>query len=117
MKAKISILGSTGSIGCNTLDLIDKKKFFFKIKLLCADKNYNLICKQIIKYKPEFYLINDSNIFEKVRKRFKNKNVKILNSFEELNHRHKSDITIAAIPGLAGLMPTLKMAKLSKKFY
>ena len=115
MKAKISILGSTGSIGCNTLDLIDKKKFFFKIKLLCADKNYNLICKQIIKYKPEFYLINDSNIFEKVRKRFKNKNVKILNSFEELNHRHKTDITIAAIPGLAGLMPTLKMAKLSKK--
>jgi 1-deoxy-D-xylulose-5-phosphate reductoisomerase len=115
MKIKISILGSTGSIGCNTLDLLNKKKSSFKIKFLSANKNFNIICQQIKKFKPEFYLINNSNIYKKVKKKFKNKNIKILNSFEEIDQRLKSDITVAAIPGLAGLFPTLKMIKLSKK--
>ena len=53
MYRKISILGSTGSIGMNTFDIIDKKKNFFRVKLLSANKNFKLICKQIKKYKPE----------------------------------------------------------------
>ena len=60
MKKKISILGSTGSIGLTTLKIIDKKKNFFKpLYLLSANKNYKLICKQIKKYKPKYFLIND----------------------------------------------------------
>ena len=47
MLKKISILGSTGSIGLSTLKIIKKKKKFFKINLLTANKNYNLICDQI----------------------------------------------------------------------
>ena len=71
MQKKISILGSTGSIGLNVFDIIDRKKNFFKIKLLSANKNFKLICKQIKKYKPEFYLINNETIYHKVKKKFK----------------------------------------------
>ena len=63
MKKKISILGATGSIGLNTFNIIDKKRSDFKIKLLSANRNYNLICKQIKKYLPDFYIINNQKIF------------------------------------------------------
>ena len=46
MTKLISILGSTGSVGLNALKILDKKKNF-KVNLLLANKNYNLICKQI----------------------------------------------------------------------
>ena len=58
MVKTISILGSTGSIGLNSLKIIDKKNDF-KINLLSANKNYKLICKQIIKYKPNIFFINN----------------------------------------------------------
>ena len=59
MKKKITILGSTGSIGLNTLKLLDKKKLFFTINILAANKNYKAICKQIIKFKPKFFVVNN----------------------------------------------------------
>ena len=63
MKKKISILGSTGSIGLSTLSIVDKKKNLFSISLLSANKNYNLILKQIKKYKPEYFVISNKSIF------------------------------------------------------
>ena len=48
MKKTISILGSTGSIGLSTLSIVNTKKNFFKVNFLSANKNYTLICKQII---------------------------------------------------------------------
>ena len=68
MKKKlISILGSTGSIGTTALNIVDSKKIFFKINLLSANKNYNLICKQIKKYKPAIFIITNHLIY-KLRK-------------------------------------------------
>ena len=113
MRKKISVLGSTGSVGLNTFKIIDKKKKYFKIYLLSANKNFSLICKQIRKYKPEIFVINNLRIFEKVKKKFKKK-IKIYNNFS-FPKVSKSDITISAIPGLAGLHPTLFMVKNSKK--
>jgi 1-deoxy-D-xylulose 5-phosphate reductoisomerase len=49
MKKIISILGSTGSIGLSTLSIVDKKKNLLTINFLAANKNYKLICKQILK--------------------------------------------------------------------
>ena len=69
MKKIISILGSTGSIGLSTLKIIDRKKNYFKINILSANKNYKLICSQIKKYKPNIFVINNSYIFEKVKKK------------------------------------------------
>jgi len=115
MKKKISILGSTGSIGLSTLSIIDKKKNLFTISLLSANKNYNLIIKQIKKYKPEYFVISNKLIFEKVKKKFKNNKIKIFNNFNFLNRKKNFDITISAIPGISGLLPTIIMIKNSKK--
>ena len=116
MKKSISILGSTGSIGLNSLKIIQKKKKLFDINLLAANKNYKLICKQITLFKPKIFSVNDYRVFIKVAKKFKNKNIKIINHIGANNKFiKKSDITIAAIPGIAGLSPTLEMIKKSKK--
>ena len=114
MKKKIiSILGSTGSIGLTTLSIIDKKAKYFEINVLSANKNYRLICSQIKKYKPKLFVINDKRIYEKLKKKYKNINISNNFNFKSLNK--KSDITITAIPGIAGLQPTLSIIKYSKK--
>ena len=115
MKKYISILGSTGSIGLSTINLVEKKIQNFKPYLFSANKNYKLICYQIKKYKPRFFIIEDLKTFKKIKKRFRYSSVNILNGFEAFNSRKKIDITISAIPGIAGLSPTLKLIELSKK--
>ena len=116
MKKKISILGSTGSIGVTTLNILNKKKNLFKINLLSADKNLNLICKQIKIYKPNFFIINNFKVFQKVKTKIKKTKTRI---FLSNNFRYKSltksDITLSAIPGLDGLAPTIEMIKKSNK--
>ena len=115
MKKNISILGSTGSIGSNVFKIIDKKKDIFNFDLLSANKNYLQICKQLKKYKPKYFVINNANIFRKIKKKFKKTKVKIINDFSNLKFKKKSDITISAIPGIDGLKPTLNLIKSSKK--
>ena len=80
MKKTISILGSTGSIGLTSLGIIDKKKKFFKVFLLYANQNFNLISKQIKKYKPKFYIIKNQKVYYKVRKKFKKSKTIFLNN-------------------------------------
>ncbi len=115
MRKFISILGSTGSIGLSTLKILDKKKNYFKPYLFSANKNFNLISKQIKKYKPLYFFIKDETIYLKIKKKFKNKNIKIINDIDIKKLKLKSDFTIAAIPGIAGLSPTIKMIKKSSK--
>ena len=115
MKIKISILGSTGSVGVSTLKIIDRKKNDFNINLLSANKNFNLICNQIKKYKPNFFLIFNREVFEKVKKKFKKRKVKIINKFDKNSVIKKSDITVSAIPGISGLEPTINMINRTKK--
>ena len=115
MKQSLAILGSTGSVGLTTLKILDKKRSFFKVKLLVANKNFKVICEQIKKYKPEIFVISDEIIYKKVKNKFKNNSIKILNNLEKIRSRNKFDITISAIPGIAGLQPTLRIIKFSKK--
>ena len=115
MKKKISILGSTGSIGLSTIDIISKKKDYFIPYIFSANKNYRLICNQIKKFKPKFFIINDKITYKKIRKKFKKNKTIILNKFEKIRFQHKSDITVSSIPGIAGLFPTILMTKLSNK--
>ena len=115
MKKKISILGATGSIGVSALSIIDKKKFYFNIILLSSNKNFTLICKQIKKYKPKYYVVNDLKIYNKVKKKFKKSKVKIINAFNFKKKKIESDIVISAIPGIAGLNLTLNIIDKTKK--
>ena len=114
MKKIISILGSTGSVGLTTLKIIEKNKKFFTINLLTANKNLSLICEQIKKYKPKFFIINDPLIFKEVKKKIRSKTI-ILNNFNDINLLVKNDITISAISGIAGLSPTISIIKKTKK--
>jgi len=115
MKKKIAILGSTGSIGSTTLNIIKKTKLF-DVTLLLVNNNIYKTIEQINKFKPKIVVIIDKKSFLIIKKRNKNKKIIILNSLENINkYLKKVDITVSAIPGIAGLKPTVQFVKLSKK--
>ena len=115
MKKKIAILGSTGSIGKSTLEII-KKVNRFKVKLLVTHKNYSEIIKQINIFKPEIVVVINEEIYTKVKKKYKNKKLVLLNNIENIRkYIKKIDVTVSAIPGIAGLKPTILFTKISKK--
>ena len=116
-KIKISILGSTGSIGTTTLDIIKKKSSYFQVNILSANKNYSKIIKIIKEFKPKIFIINNYKIYKKIKKKYsQNKKLKIYNNFNYSNlEKRKNDITVSSISGIAGLSPTLIFAKNSKK--
>ena len=102
MKKKIAILGSTGSIGESTLNVINKNKKDFDVVLLSANKNYKKLFQQAKKFK--------------VKKIIKKKNIKVFSTDIPLNKivSKKIDLTMSAIVGLAGLQPTIDAIKISK---
>ena len=115
IKKKIAILGSTGSIGRSSLQVLKNNKKKFKIILLSANSNYSTIIKQINIYKPKYFVINDWIVFNKVFKKHNTGKTKIYNKFSDIPSKIEFDITISAIVGVAGLEPTINFIKKSKK--
>jgi 1-deoxy-D-xylulose-5-phosphate reductoisomerase len=115
-KKTIAILGSTGSIGQSTLDIVRKTKEF-KVEIIVANKNYSKITKQIKIFKPKIVIINNEKVYLNIKKKYKSKTITILNNTKNLNEhiRKKIDVTVSAIPGIAGLEPTILFTKISKK--
>ncbi len=116
MKKKIAILGSTGSIGENTLDLIRKDKENFDIVLLTANKNYKRLIKQADEFKAKNILIFDDKYYEYTKEKLKYKKINVFSRKNELSEifDRKIDYTMCAISGLDGLKPTLEAIKISK---
>ena len=116
MKKKIAILGSTGSIGENTLDLIRKDKENFDIILLTANKNYKRLIKQADEFKAKNILIFDDKYYEYTKEKLKYKKINVFSRKNELSEifDRKIDYTMCAISGLDGLKPTLEAIKISK---
>ena len=116
MKRKIAILGSTGSIGRSTIEILKKNKNKFEISLLTADKNINELSKQIKDFKVKNLIINNKKHFKYLKKKFKNKDIKIYNNLDDINKifNKKIDYCMSCISGLAGLKPTLDMIKYSR---
>ena len=83
MKKKIAILGSTGSIGKTTFDIIKKNKKDFEIILLTTNKNINRILEQAKLLKVKNILISSEPHYLKLKKRLKNSNIKIHNNLRE----------------------------------
>ena len=82
MRKSIAILGSTGSIGKTLLSIIDKDKKNFQIKLLTANKNYNLLIKQAKKFNVKNIIITDYDSYLKAKKLIKNRTIKVHNNFD-----------------------------------
>ena len=115
IKKKIAILGSTGSIGKSTLDVIKKNKKKFLVILLSANSNYQIINHQIKMFRPKYFIVNDIFTYRKLIKKNKKGKTKIINNFRDIPQKMKFDITISAIVGIAGLEPTINFMRKSKK--
>ena len=103
---KISILGSTGSVGTQCLNIISEFTNKFEIVSLTAGKNEKLLGDQIKKFKPKFYL-SDQEINHKIGKR--------VNSYDELLQVDDSDLIVIALSGISGFFPVVNSIKQGRK--
>ena len=107
---KIAILGSTGSIGTQTLEVISDNKNIFEVELLSAFSNDNLLIAQAIKYKPKAIIFGDISKEKVIREKLKNENIEIYFGEESLNNFLNCcdpDIVLTALVGKSGLIPTI----------
>ncbi len=115
MIKEIIILGSTGSIGLSTLNVIKKNPKDFRIKLLSTNSNIKKIYNQASKHNVKKVVINNKKKFYKYKDLFKKKKIRVFfdigDALETLNK--KVYFTISAISGIQGLEPTLKAIKYS----
>jgi len=116
MKKKIAILGSTGSIGQSTFEVIKKRKNEFDVVLLTANNNYKKLIKQAKEIKAKNVLIKNKTLLNKVKKGLKNNSTKVFSgdfSIKKITNK-KLDYTMSSIVGIAGLQPTIDAIKNSK---
>ena len=116
MKQKIAILGSTGSIGKSTLDIIRKDKKNFEIVFLSANNNYKKLIQQAKEFNAKNVLIKNKNFFEKTKNSLKKSKTKVYSGDISITNivSKKLDYTMSAIVGIAGLQPTVDAIKISK---
>ena len=116
MKKKIVILGSTGSIGQNTFNIIKNDKKNFDIVLLTTNKNINKILQQAKQLKVKNILVSSAPHYLKLKKKLKNSKIKVHDNLNKLQNiiTKKIDYTMCGISGLAGLKPTIDAIKFSK---
>ena len=113
LKKTISILGSTGSIGSNTIDVINSNKNKFSVLSLTSKNNVNLLSKQSFLLNPKFVAIQNKEKYKDLKNNLFGKKIKILAGDEGIIEctNNKVDIVVAAIVGIAGLKPTLSSIK------
>ncbi len=107
----IVILGSTGSIGTQTLDVC--RMHGFGVRALSAGSNTELLEKQAREFHPEYVCIFNENAFSDMKQRLSDTNVKVLSGMEGLCElaRLDCDIVVNSVVGMVGLVPTLEAAK------
>lgn len=110
---RITIIGSTGSIGTQTLDIVRKRPNEFKVIALAAGSKLNLFVDQIKEFKPEYIFINDENSRTELKEIFPK--INILKSIEEIAQIENIDIVVNAVVGIAGLTSTLEALKHAKR--
>jgi 1-deoxy-D-xylulose-5-phosphate reductoisomerase len=115
---KITLLGSTGSIGVNALDVLDKNPKKFKVVALTAGRNIRLLAQQILKFHPKIVAVQSRQEAERLHQILGVKNnIPILydeTGIEEVASYPSSDIVLSAISGAAGLKPTLAAIEAGK---
>ena len=116
MRQKIAILGSTGSIGKNLLEIINKDRNKFEVVLLTANKNHSDLIKQAKKYNVKNLIIKNHKSYTLL----KNINLKGINIYNDYNNfnkffKKKIDYVMSSISGMEGLGPTLNIIKFTKK--
>ena len=106
---RITILGSTGSIGCSTLDLIEREPERFRVEALTAHSNVQALVAQALKFRPSVAVIGDPACYDALKQGLAGTGIEAAAgaaAIEEAASR-PSDIVMAGIVGAAGLAPTL----------
>jgi len=115
MAKKISILGSTGSIGTQTLDVA--RNLNIEVVGLAVDKNIDLLEKQIIEFKPSAVAVNDKELAKVLKEKVKDKDVQVYSGLEgiiKIATMDEADTVVTSMVGIAGLMPTIEAIKAKK---
>jgi len=114
----IAILGSTGSIGRNTFEVIDRPGNKFTVVGLAAGRNTQLLQQQIEKYKPKIVSVERKEEAEELKRKYKDTTLHITfgqEGAEEVARFEENDIVVSAITGINGLRPTVASIKAGKK--
>ena len=109
-KKGIAILGSTGSIGTQALEVIEAYPDKFDLQVITANRNADLLIKQALKFHPNAVVIADESQFEKVKDALWEEDIHVFAGSEALKQvveYNEVDIVLTAMVGYAGLEPTL----------
>ncbi len=118
MKKNIVILGSTGSIGRQALEVIEWHKSHFNVLGLAAQKNIDLLEKQVKAFRVPYAAVQDTAAAKQFAQRLKGEQTRCLpgdDGLLELVRHPDADIILVAVNGLAGLLPTLEAISYNKK--
>ena len=109
----ITILGSTGSVGCNTVELIQNNQKHFSVESLTANQNVDLLAKQARILKPKTVALADQNGYDDLKKSLAGTSIKVTAGKNALIEaaEQPADIVMSSIVGAAGLKPTLAAVK------
>ncbi len=116
-KKGIAILGSTGSIGTQALEVIEAYPAFFDLQVITAGKNADLLIEQALKFKPNTVVITDESRYEQVKAALINEDIHVYAGAEALCQVVESnevDTVLTALVGYAGLKPTLRAIEAKK---
>jgi len=115
---KVTVLGSTGSIGVSALDVIEKNPGRFRVAALAAGKNIKLLHSQIERFRPKIVSVSDLQSAAELRRQIKSgTRTKIVagpEGLQEIASFAGADIVLSAISGAAGLLPTLAAIEAGK---
>jgi len=114
----LCILGSTGSIGENTLDVVARHPYLFRVKTLTANTQIDKLAKQCIQFQPEIAVVGNAELAQKLKSLLPNSSTQVLFGPEGLIEavmHHQVDTVMSAIVGAAGLLPTIEAARARKR--
>lgn len=117
MKKRIAILGSTGSIGTQALEVIDQNPDFFEVEVLTANNNVDLLIRQAIRFRPNVVVIANKEKYAYVAGALADEDIKVYAGAEALAQvveMETIDLVLTAMVGYSGLIPTYNAVKAGK---
>ncbi|HEY0653104.1 MAG TPA: 1-deoxy-D-xylulose-5-phosphate reductoisomerase [Chryseosolibacter sp.] len=117
IKKRIAILGSTGSIGTQALEVIASHPNAFEVEVLTAQNNVDLLIQQALRFKPNAVVISNESYYEKLKHALENEDVKVYageNALASVVQMDTIDLVLTALVGYAGLRPTIKAIESGK---
>ena len=118
MKQRLALLGSTGSIGRQTLDIVRRRPDEFEITTLTAGSRWESLVEQALEFQPDSVVIADESLYPKVKEALAGEMIKVYTGSEAISQVATGgavDTVVNALVGYAGMLPSLAAVKASKR--